>query len=155
METKVMEQLFQKIASKIYEIIPEDWDKVYLFSQVNEHASEVYFYYYPKGKSKPIYLFDIIELFEYEEKEFDQLRYDLVNYFEELWQEFRNNGQEEWTNLTLILESTGKFKVDYDYTDLSDVDDYEQQLIWEYKYLGIMPEDADDRKVVEEYIKSK
>lgn len=154
METQAMEKIYEKIASKINEIIPEEWDKVYLFSQVNEHAAEVYFYYYPKGKTKPVYLFDITELFEYEEHEFDELRYALINLFEELWQEFKNSGQEVWTNLTFILESTGRFKVDYDYSDLSEVDDYEQQLIWEYRYLGIMSEDEDDKKVVEEYIKN-
>jgi hypothetical protein len=42
-----------------------------------------------------------------------------------------------------------------DYTDLSDASDYNRQIIWEYKYLGIMPEDEDDKKVVEEYIKNK
>lgn len=46
--------------------------------------------------------------------------YQLLDNFAELWNEFKNNGQEQWTNLTFILENNGKFKIDYDYTDLSD-----------------------------------
>jgi hypothetical protein len=31
---------------------------------------------------------------------------------------------------------------------------YEGHLIWDYKYLGIIPVDEDDKLIVEEYIKN-
>ncbi|WP_251539409.1 immunity protein YezG family protein [Peribacillus frigoritolerans] len=57
------------------------------------------------------------------------------------------------TNLTFTLESTGKFKVDYDYEDLSDADDHERRVIWEYNRLGLLTEY--DKIILEEYLKKE
>ena len=153
MEEKLNE-LYGRIANALNDVIPEEWDKVYMYAQLVEDVSEVFFYYYPVGSNEFVYCLDIPELFEISENEYDKLMDKLTKELYTLWYEFKNNGQEQWTNLTFILENNGKFKIDYDYTDLSDVDDSEMHLVWEYKYLGIMPEDEDDRKIVEEYLKN-
>ena len=133
-------------------MIPEEWNKVYIYGEVTEGAGVVAFYYYPQDKDIYVFSADIIDLFDIDENEFSNDEYELLKLFEQLQQEFKNSDQEVWTSVTIYLESTGKFKVDYDYTDLSDVDDYNRQIIWEYKHLGVMPEDEDDKKIVEEYI---
>ncbi len=58
-------------------------------------------------------------------------------------------------NTQNIMESDGKFKIDYDYTDLSEVDDYERQIIWEYRYLGLEPpiERKRDREILDNYLR--
>lgn len=88
-----LQNIYQKISTTLNETIPEEFDKVYLYAQVTEDTSEVYFYYYPKGQTKPIYIYDITKLFDFEEKEFNQLRYALLEHFEELWNEFKNNSR--------------------------------------------------------------
>lgn len=65
---------------------------------------------------------------------------ELIDNLEELWTEFQNEGQEVWTSLIMKCDNTGKFKIEYDYSDLSEADDYEKKIIWEYQYLGIVPE---------------
>ncbi|WP_336047137.1 immunity protein YezG family protein [Solibacillus ferritrahens] len=52
----------------------------------------------------------------------------------------------------MIFNSEGKFKIDYDYEDLSEADDYERRIIWKHKYLNLLPEDEDDKKFLEEYL---
>lgn len=141
-----------KICNKVNDMIPEEWNKVYIYGEVTEGAGVVAFYYYPQDKDRYVFSADIIDLFDIDENEFSNDEYELLKLFEQLQQEFKNSDQEVWTSVTIYLESTGKFKVDYDYTDLSDVDDYNRQIIWEYKHLGVMPEDEDDKKIVEEYI---
>lgn len=141
-----------KICNKVNDMIPEEWNKVYIYGEVTEGAGVVAFYYYPQDKDIYVFSADIIDLFDIDENEFSNDEYELLKLFEQLQQEFKNSDQEVWTSVTIYLESTGKFKVDYDYTDLSDVDDYNRQIIWEYKHLGVMPEDEDDKKIVEEYI---
>lgn len=156
MDTQAMEEIYEKIANKVNEIIPEEWDKLYMYAEVSEGASEVFFYYYPKGKNTPIYNLDIGDVFEIDEDEFDEMSMELNDYFERLREEFKKNKQEPWTNLTLVLESTGKFNIDYDYTDLSEADSYVQHIIWRYKHLGIQP--APDRKrdvnIIQDYLKN-
>ncbi len=146
-------QIYQKIASTLDETIPEEWDKVYMYGEIGEGVRKSYFNYYPKGTNESVYSHNIPEEFEISEDEYDKLWYKLLDNLTELWQEFKNNGQEVWTNLTFILDSTGKFKIDYDYTDLSDADDMERHIIWDYKYLGIEPEDEDDKEFLAEYLK--
>ncbi len=153
MEGKLNE-IYSKIAETLNETILEEWEKIYMYGEIGDGVREAFFNYYPTGSNEPVYSHDIPELFEISEDEYDRLWYQLLDNLTELWNEFKNNDQETWTNLTFILESTGKFKIDYDYTDLSDVDDVERHVIWNYKYLGIMPEDDDDKQIVQEYIKS-
>lgn len=149
-----LNEIYVKIAETINETIPEEWDKVYVYGEILEDVQRAYFNYYPTGSNESVYSHSIPQLFEISQDEYKKLWYELVKNLSELWQVFKNNGQEPWTNLTFILESTGKFKIDYDYTDLSEASPSKRHLIWDYKYLGIMPEDEDDKQIIEEYIKS-
>lgn len=124
-----MVEIYQEIAVKINGIIPEGWDKVFAYAEVQEDVSNVGFYYYLEGKDTPIHVLEIVELFEIDENEMDQLRYKLSDLFEELWRDFLKSNQEAWTNLTFILESTGQFIIDFDYEDLTEVDGFERQII--------------------------
>lgn len=145
--------IYVKIAETLNEIIPEEWSKVLLYGEINEDIRTAYFNYYPNGSHESVYSHDIPNMFNISKSEYKELLRQLLDDLEELWQVFKKNEQEAWTNLTFILESNGKFKIDYDYTDLSESSPHRQHIIWDYKYLGIMPEDDDDKKVVEEYIK--
>ncbi|HEX9061575.1 MAG TPA: immunity protein YezG family protein [Clostridia bacterium] len=147
--------LYNKIANNLNETIPEEWDKIYMYAEINEDMQRTFFNYYPKGSNESVYSLDIPEVFEVSEEEQDQLRYQLSDYLTELWQEFKDSEKEVWTNLTFILESTGKFKIDYDYTDLSEASPRKQHIIWDYKYLGIIPQNDKDKKIIEEYLKSQ
>lgn len=155
MNTSEIEKVYQKIANTLNETIPEEWDKVYMYGEISEGAREAFFNYYPNGSKVSVYSHDIPELFEISEDEYDKLLYELLDNVKELWQEFKNSGEEVWTNFTFILESTGKFKIDYDYTDLSEASPRKQHITWKYKYLGIRPKDENDKKLIDEYIKSQ
>ncbi|EZP77238.1 hypothetical protein H839_06334 [Parageobacillus genomosp. 1] len=152
-ETK-LDSIYQAIAQNIIETIPEDWTKVYLYAEITEGVRKSYFFYYPVGSDEPVYSHDIPELFDIDENEYDQLWYQLLDLLQELWNEFKINSNQPWSNLTLILDNEGNFKIDYSYNDLSKVDPHEQQIIWEYKYLGLIPEDDDDKEILKEYLNS-
>mgnify|MGYP003733658919 CR=1 FL=1 len=138
MEEKLNE-IYGKIAEALNDVIPEKWDKVYMYAELVEDVSEVFFYYYPTRSNKFVYCLDIPELFEINENEYDNLMDKLTDELYTLWYEFKNNGQEQWTNLTFILESNGKFKIDYDYTDLSEASPRKQHIIWKYDSTAITP----------------
>lgn len=153
MEQKLNE-IYGKVANTLNKTIPEKWDKVLLYGEVNEDTRTAYFNYYPAGKKESVYSHDIPQIFNIPKLEYRKQLRQLLDNLEELWNEFKNNGQEPWTNLTFILENNGKFNIEYDYTDLSNANDVERHAIWDYKYLGIIPEDEYTKKFVEEYIKS-
>jgi len=155
-ETERMAELYQQIAEMVNDIIPEEWSKVYVYAEVQEDVSKVDFHYYPEGKENPVYVLEISDLFEIDEDYLDNLRNKLSDCFEELWNEFVRNNEDVWTNSTFILDRTGEFKIDYVYEDLSKVDDFERQVIWRFKYLGIEPpkEKKRARQIYERYLET-
>ncbi|MGC4378117.1 immunity protein YezG family protein [Fictibacillus sp. Mic-4] len=157
MESKGMEQLYQKIANQLNLIIPELWDKVLLYSEVTEWRDKTFFYYYPHEKNTPVYSLDIEDMDNVDEDEINNQLRQLNEYLRELWNQFKDNNQEPWTNLTFELTSQGQFNIDYDYKNLDEEDAYEQQVIWEYEKLGLVPDKNRERdvKIIEEYKRSK
>ncbi|PEF39805.1 cytoplasmic protein [Bacillus sp. AFS094228] len=135
METKIMEQTYQQIANTLINIIPEDWKQIFLYAEFREGYKKVFFYYYPETGGQPVYSLDIKDLFNVDEEEFDGLDDDLYNYFSRLREEFKEQEQELWTNLTFILDNTGKMKINYGYEDISELSPVEKQDKWEAEYL--------------------
>ncbi|MDZ7431005.1 DUF600 family protein, partial [Bacillus amyloliquefaciens] len=101
------------------------------------------------------YLFShyIPEHFDVSEEIYDQLLIELQELFEELKAEFKLGNQDIWTNLTLKLENTGKFSIDYNDDDVlsSERDDLQRRDVWKYQNLGILPEDENDKEFVISY----
>lgn len=135
METKIMEQRYQQVADILVNMIPEEWDKILVYAEIREDYKKVFFYYYTQLREKPVYSLDIPEAFDISEDEFDELENELYNSFTKLWEEFRVQNQEQWTNLTYMLERTGKMKIDYGYEDIAELNPVEKQDKWEAEYL--------------------
>lgn len=155
MDMEQIELIYQKIATKVVGIIPVNWNRVYLYSEVLDDSTEVYFYFNPKDTDDLIYSHNIPDVYHVDEGIYEKLLYEIFDLFRELQNEFKKNGQELWTNLTLILERTGKFKINYDYEDIlnSVFTPSQRNTIWEYKFLGRYPSNERKRKLVDEYIK--
>ena len=158
MNTENLESIYQKVAIQLNNIIPEPWDKVMVYSEVDEYSDSTVFFYYPKKKQEPIYSLDIEDMEGIDEDEMDCQLNLLDSIFRELWEEFKRNKQEPWTNLTCELYSTGKFDMDFDYTILEEENNnynhYERLIIWKYKNLGIFPDEkrGNDVKLIRGYI---
>ncbi|MBH0156672.1 DUF600 family protein [Fictibacillus sp. 5RED26] len=135
MESKIMEQTYQQIANTLLNIIQEDWKQVLLYAEIREGYKKVYFYYYPEYGGSPIYSLDIVEIYNMVESEYDRLENELYQNISRLHEEFLEQGQEKWTNLTYILENTGKMNINYGYDDLSQLSPVEKQEKWESEYL--------------------
>lgn len=145
--TKKIKEIYEDIQRKIYYMIPEKWDKLYLYSSVLDEpdkegkTGELFFYYIPKGilKKRPVNVYEIPTRFNLDEAEYFGLVEILYQRIKDLRNEFKKSERNEiWTNLTMFIHNL-KFKVDYDYTDLSNSDfsSYERHVIWRYEYLGI------------------
>lgn len=72
--TKKIKELYEDIQKKIYYMIPEKWEKLYLYSSVidlpeGKQTGELFFYYIPKGilKKKPVNGYEIPSKFNIDE----------------------------------------------------------------------------------------
>lgn len=155
MPTTKIEELYQLIGGKMYDIIPDKWIKVYLYAEVLQDSKTLYFYFESTTRNKLVYCHDIPEEFGVNERIYWDLHRELIKCFEDLHEEFKVHSPQAWTNLTMYLDSTGKFNMDYNYDDISELSPTQQLTIWKYKVLGIYPVDVRRRKMVDDYINNK
>lgn len=161
--TKKIKEMYEDIQRRIFYMIPEKWEKMYLYASVSDlidgkKTGELFFYYIPKGilKKKPVNVYEIPQKFNLDEKEYLKLVHILYKKIIELREEFKKIEKvSTWTNLTINIEGI-KFKVEYDYEDLtkSKFSSYERHIIWRYKNLGIKEEQLNkkERQIIERYL---
>lgn len=157
--TKNMKDKFEEIQNKLFNMIPEKWEKIFLYASIidrigNVQTGELYFYYLPKGilKKKPINVYEVANRFNIDEEEYTKLVDDLYENIKSLRQDFVDTEQKLWTNLTISIENSN-FKVEYGYEELKqdEQSNYENHVIWRYKYLGIGGESKEERKILNKY----
>lgn len=142
--TRNIKELYEDIQRRIFKMIPEKWDSLYLYASVMEgqkETGEMFFYYIPKGifKKKPVNVYEIPSKFNIDESEYLKLVDNLYAKIKDLRQEFKKlELSETWSNVTIIIHNA-RFMVEYDYEDLKDnpLSSYERHVIWRCKYLGI------------------
>ena len=161
--TKKIKEMYEDIQRRIFYMIPEKWEKMYLYASVSDlidrrQTGELFFYYIPKGifKKNPVNVYEIPQKFNLDEKEYLKLVNILYQKIVELREEFKKiEIVPTWTNLTMSIQGL-QFKVEYDYEDLSKskFSSYERHIIWRYKYLGIGEEKLNrkEREILEKYL---
>ena len=70
--TRKIKELYEDIQRRIFKMIPEKWDSLYLYASVMEgqkETGEMFFYYIPKGifKKKPVNVYEIPSKFNIDE----------------------------------------------------------------------------------------
>ena len=161
--TKKIKEMYEDIQRRIFYMIPEKWDKMYLYASVSDlidsrKTGELFFYYIPKGifKKNPVNVYEIPQKFNLDEKEYLKLVNILYEKIVDLREEFKKiEITPTWTNLTMKIEGI-KFNVEYDYEDLtkSKFSSYERHIIWRYNNLGIREEQLskEEHKIIERYL---
>ena len=161
--TKKIKEMYEDIQKRIFYMIPEKWDKMYLYASVSDlidgnKTGELFFYYIPKGifKKNPVNVYEIPQKFNLEEKEYLKLVNILYQKIVNLREEFKKiELLPTWTNLTMSIQGI-KFEVEYDYEDLSKskFSSYERHIIWRYNYLGIKEEQLNkkEKEIIEKYL---
>lgn len=151
METTKMEKIYQMIANTVNKMIPDKWNKIYLYAEVLCDSRCVYFDFESTTKNMFIYSLNIPDEYGVDENRFQELKHELIGLFEELHEEFKINSPQAWNSLVMFLDNTGKFKMDYSYDEVK-LTPHEQRIIWKYKMLGVYPTSASSKKIVDDYI---
>lgn len=129
-----IEKSCPKIASILNEIIPEEWEKIFLYAEVHDFSAKVPFYYY-NINNEPIYSLDISKKFNIDERYIHKLTLDLIYNFKIIRDKFEELNEEKWTSATFILDNTGKMKLNFSYEKLSEDNAMEDFLKWRKKYI--------------------
>ena len=163
--TKKIKDKYEDIQKKLFYMIPEKWENLYLYASVidkpNENSTgELFFYYIPKSilKKNPVNVYEVPSKFNIDEDQYGKLVKILYDSIKELREEFEKSGQELWSNITIIIKGT-RFGIEYGYEDLNNdgLTSYERHIIWRYKYLGLSIDYAnkEEKEVLKKYIIDK
>ena len=126
------EELFESY-TQIYELLQNTisvkWERI-LFYAVLSSGTYVMKYYVDSGNNQ------FVDCYSLENSDRSVIRKAFMSIYRIL-QSYRDNLPEEkrWSVITLIINSDGKFKADYDYADISD--SFQAKInAWERKYLS-------------------
>ncbi|MGY1462882.1 antitoxin YezG family protein [Bacillus toyonensis] len=150
---KEMNRLYREIVETVNEMIPEDWNKFYFYAQISENGGGTYFFYNTLENKQYKYSVEIPFKYQIDEDEFERKEDILYKLSKELRKVFKDNQQELWYSFTMTLESSGKFKMHYDYTNWFNTE-YgfsDQMIIWKNKYLGEVPNDGEYKALIDKY----
>ena len=122
----INDRVYQTILDEISKYLPIDWSKLVVYLEYGELSYSVSFYV--KESDNYIKCYDLNGISD-----------------EDLYQSFKkiNNDiavqrdmivGEKWSNMTMIVERSGKMHVDFDYTDLTE-SAYQYSKEWKKKYL--------------------
>ncbi len=165
LNTPRIRNIYSKIQNQIFNMIPEKWDRLYLYASVieqinNLQTGEMFFYYFPKGiiKKNPVNAYEVPGKFNVDEDAYMKLADRLYATIKELRKEYIMGNEKVWSNITISIENF-KFKAEFGYEDLlySKYSNYERHLIWKYEYLDLQLEmlNRKERKMIEEYLNEK
>jgi hypothetical protein len=153
--------LYADIQKKLFYIIPEKWEKIYLYASVinvpnQKSVGEMYFYYLPKGiiKKKFVNGYEIPSIFNIDDEQYSKLISDVYNSIKLLHERFINTKRRVWSSINISIENF-KFKVEFNYEDLTEspFDSYERHVIWRYNNLqeGVELLGRKDKKIIQAY----
>jgi uncharacterized protein (TIGR01741 family) len=148
------EELYQLIGNKLIGIIPDEWSKICLYAEILPSSRIVYFYFESTSKKELIYSHSIPKVYGVDEGIYDRLCGELQEYFVELNEGFRSTHDQPWTNLTMFLDQSGKFNIDYNYDEVV-YNPSQQRTIWKYEVLGLLPTDDFHQEYLDEYLNNK
>ena len=163
METSLtMKKIYMDIQEKLYYMIPEKWDSIFLYASIfegiqNLETGVMFFYYFPKGilRKEPVNVYEIPNKFNIEEDEYLKLTDDLYKKIKKLKEEFVKVNKKSWTNITISIQNY-RFMVEYDYEDLKtcEFNSYERHIIWRYIHLktGLNTYNKKERKIINTYL---
>ena len=119
---------YQSIFNSLQYILHDDWYRLVFYGEYGANSYSMKYFvdtgigeYVDCFKLKDISKRDIIKTFAVIDSQITPIRNEL-------------NGKDKWTVMTLVVDNTGNFKVDYEYEDISD-DSIEYFRKWKNKYL--------------------
>ncbi|UBH14800.1 immunity protein YezG family protein [Macrococcus armenti] len=142
----------QKIKDKILEIIhqandmiPEEWDELYINGDINGDEGGIFFYY--RINNEWIYSHDIYEIFEgYSIKDYKKDWSELFKLGVELQKIFRDNNQPVWSKVILHVDEHMKLTTEFDYANwiMSKFNTYQYMDYFRHEYLKLPLKHVDE-----------
>ncbi|WP_368503178.1 immunity protein YezG family protein [Alkalihalophilus sp. As8PL] len=151
MEEKLNE-FYEKIVIQVMKMIPEEWDEVKFYGEVNTSAKTLFFYYLPIGKKEAVYSQTIPERSSIPQVDYLDAEDELSFLVEDLWEYTQVNYSEVWTNFTMSINREGKLIVDFKYDASEEENPTKTRIIWAYQHFGLIPKSKYGKDLLDDYL---
>ncbi|MBP3804161.1 MAG: DUF600 family protein [Oribacterium sp.] len=121
----ISEKVYQSIYDELDKYLIAGWDKLIVYLEYGKASYS--FSFYVKANGKYVKCYDLPEVSE------DDIAASFKK-IDKIVDKERKKNKDEWSNMTVIIEKTGKMHADLDYTDLSE-GTYQFKKSWKKKYL--------------------
>ncbi len=160
MDESRLTEYYSEIANKLNEMIPCEWEQIYYLGEVEAERSgwSSVFYFKPVDSDEFVRSYDIPDKYDVSEEIYDQLRNEADEILLEIYDCFVQDSQEPWEQLSLSLDSTGRFNMNYLYDAISGNarGPMEREVIWAYDTFGYMPKEGTYRReLLDAYLKDR
>lgn len=117
----MVEEYLNQAFSELSGILPNGWEKVVLYADVEPKHYNIFFYILINKEYVQCYNLD--KVCKVSEDEID----DVI----ETWAKTAtdNKKSEEWKNYTVIIDKDGTFKIDYSYEDFDSLEKWKKQYL--------------------------
>lgn len=118
-------KVLQTIYDEVDKYLPSNWDKIIVYLEYGKTSYSISFYIKVSG--------EYIKCYDLPGVTDDGLA-DSFYKIDMVISKARNDEKDQWTNMTVVIDNTGKIHADMDYTDLLK-DSYKYNKEWKKKYL--------------------
>jgi len=132
MKSNLNQELTENILGILKQAVPQGWEKLLLYGEVDDEQCFSFFYFFPDTTSKAVYSSSLIETGTDPDLLADLLD-ELDDCLISLWEETDDS---PWTTLTLTIDSQGSIGTEYGNPDLQKGSLEARQKAWEKKYVG-------------------
>lgn len=156
MENKLSE-FYLELGKKLVSMVPAKWNKIYYLGEVEKKkASWSSVFYFEDGNTGSVVkshnipsVYSVSEII-YRDllKELDQIMLKIYDYF-------ISEEQEEWDQISMVIDNKGRFSVDYFYNKIEiGSSQVSREVIWAYETFNLIPpEGSYRREILNNYIK--
>lgn len=124
----IMDLSYQEIYNELEQYFPAAWERIVYYAEYGEGVYQMEFFvrdatgkYTKCFDLNGVAMEDLLSSFKKIDRMIKEVRKDL-------------DDKDKWSNLTVIIEKTGEFDAQFDYTNLLD-SGYEYKEAWKKKYL--------------------
>ncbi len=154
MNKEKMDQLLEELATKLYNIPPVEWNRIILYSEVTEISCSIAYFFYPTIDNEPRQSYSLYKEFR-QMPEIDETHVDeLYKIVKELRVAFNEIEHSPWNVITVIVEYTGDYQVEFDLQDFAASNSMDRRVVWKEKYLVDPPlkQEMDPQKKMDNLI---
>lgn len=132
-----IERYYSMIANKANEIVPVEWNRIILYSELDIGTISYYFGFFEKSSGNWVDFYGVPVKYGIDRSCFRNSQRELVKIIQDFYDESTKVIPNIWTTMTFILEANGKFKIDYGYEDLLETNELVRREQFEQKYLNL------------------